>query len=412
MTKVQIVEGPLLSDQARDGLCGVLDRAAELFKGDNEGVVLMDEAAALSLALPPSVPKAGAGTHVVLDMPRAMGWTVSYLSAWMTFSHPMRPSVHVAVHPWMDVNKVGWIYDENLRTMAANLRRFAQLVGVSFRATPGVAAMALLRRCPTLPKGTRAPLWQLDVHRLPETLSEAGEAEIEWSALSLSRGKPLARFDQNFAYLGAAAQVEVGLSALMPQRWVAAVTDPEQLKGYGGYIQIVRPKWPHPYMPDPLGTRLGDKPGSLIWVTVPTLKLLLKLADETVIAPVDIRAAFLSQSGRLFRSWAETIRDALYGTVRTGKEAAIHEAVKEVYRKGIGMLGRPGGRVYRPDWRHAIVAHSRTMLWAKAWRVGQHMGVWPVRVHHDEVAYPAEAVEPEAFPLMVGSKLGQFKLKI
>lgn len=401
---------------ALDSLPGLLARVSPLFKLGGQGVIVLTEAAARQLGYPAELPRtaAEAKDHPVLTAPRAAGWRVTGLSGWQTFWQDTRPSVHVAVHPWLD-GKTGPLLDSDPWEMAWHLHRYAELTGSAYHATPGVTGIGLLRD--SYP-GRTQPYWTPPTKGLPAG-SRAAEADIVWVRSEPATGN-LHTYDANLMYLSAAGSAHLAVNELRhtPR---ARPAGPE----LAGYWRIEQPTWHEPRLPSPLGWRRKGR-GEPIWITTPTLLLLAELAElkrPMVSAPVVVDA-WTSPGHRIMRSWAQILTGAA-ATARAGAEhepdqcrcscdARQLQAVKATYRETVGMLNRADSRVHRPDWRHAVIATARANLWRKMWRIASVEDRWPASVRVDAITYPSD--KPDAVAacpagLTLGTAAGQFKVQ-
>jgi hypothetical protein len=153
-------------------------------------------------------------------------------------------------------------------------------------------------------------------------------------------------------------------------------------------------------------------------VTTPTLALLDQLTSEGVYGGFEVIEGYACETSRVTREWAERLRDA--HTLWDGALAqadspefrALKAAAKACYRETIGLFGREGGRVDRPEWQDTIVSYARVNLWRKLWKAGKATGRWPVEMNRDTAWYPVPEGSTGGEPiegLAVGSGLGKFR---
>jgi hypothetical protein len=203
------------------------------------------------------------------------------------------------------------------------------------------------------------------------------------------------------------------------------------LKNPAGYYLITVPKlWdltgrlPHPAG----GKTLEDR----AWVTAPTLNLLAECAETHSLMDLpEVHDRWVSHlppekgggvhpGTRVLRKFGDTVAAAVKGAhamaLVNAEEAVMVRTVKDVYKWTRGMLERPGGRIHRPDWAHAITAQARVNLWRKIYTEGMTSGRWPVRVDADACWYASDnpdpvAAAPETFKLGDGATGGTFTIK-
>ncbi|MDI3390372.1 helix-turn-helix domain-containing protein [Streptomyces sp. B-S-A8] len=249
----------------------------------------------------------------------------------------------------------------------------AQLVR---RAIPD--AMALLDACRT---GGRydviAHPWVPDILRKQSSRGSDSiwEARPKWTRPELPPGAhEVTALDINGAYLSA-------LKTHLP------IGQLEHSSGFGhdrrraGVHLITPPDWHHdPYLPNPLGNR--DEPGPL-WVTEPTLRLLLRLAGPKygLCEPPEIHESFTSgATENLLEKFRTALRDAREQAIQADDETTV-EYVKAMYAKFVSTMGESNynRELYRPDWMHLIRSQAFANLWMKAHRAHEQ-GLSVVRV--------------------------------
>lgn len=398
-----IVDGTRFTEPPKgtfDGLAPLLGRVARQFEG--EGVVLLSGEATKMLGFPERAFDT-ATDHPVLAKPRAAGWIVSGVSPWMTFwGTDRRPSIHVGLHEQLaadEYKRTGPMLAE-LAEMVGHLSRFHEVTGMAFHGTPGVTGIGGLRDV-YAPRTKAQPRW------VPESTPATAltcEPDIMWTNPTKSDGRYIHAYDANLAYLAGFSAAEVSLNPLKPldfPKW-----DPSM----AGYWEILVPHWSHPQIPPPWIT--GER-GSTKWVTTPTLRLIEELAADGWCEFPEILRAHVGEGRRIMRRWAETLRDAAADTAVHEGDAPVRAAIKATIQQTSGMLARPGGRIYRPDWRNAVIASYRSVLWRKAWNVGQSEGRWPESIRVDSLRYTSDEVDPvRACPgIALGQGLGKFKVE-
>lgn len=405
-----------------DSLPAMLGRVAPMFGNRAAaGVVILTGPAAGWLGLPllgaGRHPAELATDHPVLAAPRAAGWKVTGLAPWMTFWAPARPTIHVAVHPWLDPNTTGPLYDPDVWEMGWHLHRYAELTGAAYHSTPGVAGIGLLRDGW---RGGAVPYWTPD-HKVPAGCRQA-ENDIVWTSDTPAAGSYRHSYDANVMYLGAAGATQVATSELQH-------TGPRIRPDWktAGYWRIEPPRLDEKLdqLPSPLGFRRAavrvDKPAdgrwSALWVSTPTLMLLAELAerDRPLCSPPVVLDSWTAPGGRAMRTWAQTLLAAV-ATVRESTDPYDRrqlQALKATFRETVGMLARDTSRVYRPDWRHAVMGMARWSFWRKLLTIGEQSDRWPTGVNVDCVTYAANTRDPVAAcpaGITLGVDAGQFKI--
>jgi hypothetical protein len=143
-------------------------------------------------------------------------------------------------------------------------------------------------------------------------------------------------------------------------------------------------------------------------VTTPTLRLLTDLREAGVYGGYRLLESWTAPQSRLLRGWAELIRDC--DRMLTGRtdpcSTAVTDTLKESYRRAIGLFGRERGSVYRPDWRAAIIAHTRARVVDQVIRAYRTAQALPLHVDVDAVTYPAAGPDPVVEAERLGYRLG------
>ncbi|MFD7715238.1 helix-turn-helix domain-containing protein [Streptomyces sp. NPDC059814] len=132
-----------------------------------------------------------------------------------------------------------------------------------------------------------------------------------------------------------------------------------------GIHRVTPAAWEQPDLPPPLGAR--KEPGDL-WVTEPTLRLLLRCAklrycDAPVIHESWTSGASEGLLEKMRRALAEVRKDA----ISNNDELAL-EYVKSMYSKFVSTIGESSANraIRRPDWMHIIRSQAFANLWLKA----------------------------------------------
>lgn len=302
-------------------------------------------------------------------------------------------------------------------TIGGRLARFHELLGVPYRATPGVVGCALVRdwhtRAAAVRQGIRAqahrsdavvdqPFWRWD--DIDGNLTNAGAGELRWQRdptpdelVEQPTGQPMYvhHFDVRGQYLAALSAVDLAYSPLRPTG--ANPWEPSA----AGYWQV-RLLGAAPRLPMPI---VKTDPNGLAWLTAPAMHT---LNDWRI--PFQVLDSYTcARTSRLMRQPAERIRDALS---KVGEDKAMRATIKATYAELVGMIGRPGGSIYRRDWHHHIIDHARRLMLLKIQRVYRERRLWPLRVDVDSVWYATPWRTPGEDLLTflgVGGLVGNFR---
>jgi hypothetical protein len=249
--------------------------------------------------------------------------------------------------------------------------------------------------------GRRGPLWLLPTSpSLRAIISGVLTPRFGWeSGREVAPGTLLVDVDANASYLSAASSVRVGHTELKRTGALDYIMTPRP-----GYYLVDSHYWGHK---DQLSSPLGDrKEGGLVWVTQPTLTLLLELVDSGHWPHATVHDSWTSEVPcRLDRTWTNPIRDLRQQFIISGDEEG-YEALKFGYSQAIIMLGMPydpkgtpkdqvtkKNRYYRPDWKHTIMAQSSATLWRRAWHTSL-AGFGPLRIGNvDALTYTLDDLQ-------------------
>ncbi|MEW2529906.1 helix-turn-helix domain-containing protein [Streptomyces sp. NPDC047071] len=188
------------------------------------------------------------------------------------------------------------------------------------------------------------------------------EARPKWTRPELPAGQhEVTALDINGAYLSA-------LKTHLPIGQLEHSTGTPHDRRRAGVHLITPPAWEHDHvLPNPLGSR--DEPGPL-WVTEPTLRLLLRLSGPTygLCDPPEIHESFTSGATEgLLEKFRIALKDARDRAIAEGDEVTL-EYVKAMYSKFVSTLGESNynRELYRSDWMHLIRSQAFANLWMKA----------------------------------------------
>ncbi|MFH8470919.1 multiprotein-bridging factor 1 family protein [Streptomyces sp. NPDC017991] len=190
------------------------------------------------------------------------------------------------------------------------------------------------------------------------------EARPKWSRPELPAGEhEVTALDVNGAYLSA-------LKTHLPLGQLEHSTGNHHDRRRAGLHLITPPTWEHgAVLPDPIGNR--DEPGPL-WVTEPTLRLLLRLAGPKygLCNPPEIHESWTSGATEgLLEKFRVVLRDARERAIAEDDDVTL-EYIKAMYSKFVSTLGESNynRELYRTDWMHFIRSQAFANLWWKAHR--------------------------------------------
>lgn len=166
--------------------------------------------------------------------------------------------------------------------------------------------------------------------------------------------------DMNAAYLSA-------LKAWLPiGKLVHTEGHPHDPKRSGVH-RVTPAPWNEPDLPSPLGAR--KEPGPL-WITEPTLRLLLRCAKLGFCEAPVIHESLTSGASeglleKMRRALTEVRREAT-----TQNDELTTEYVKSMYSKFVSTIGESSANreIRRPDWMHIIRSQAFANLWLKAYK--------------------------------------------
>ncbi|GCE01022.1 DnaB-like helicase C-terminal domain-containing protein [Embleya hyalina] len=253
------------------------------------------------------------------------------------------------------------------------------------RAIPDVMELLRLSRAGSRYEHTwYPPLPDLLRKRSKEESDAIWEARPKWRNKNLPPGDhDVTALDMNAAYLSALkAHLPIGP---LEHRAGPDLDDFEGPRGRrrrrAGIYLVDPPAWDHEDLPNPLGDR--DEPGPL-WITDPTLRLLLRCASPAY--------GSLCEEPRVLESWTavatENLLERLRAALRDARDTAIADGddvtldyVKQMYAKLVSTMGGSNynREINRPDWMHIIRSQAFSNLWVKAFKAHQG-GLAVVRV--------------------------------
>jgi len=321
------------------------------------------------------------------------------------------------VAPWVSLDKRGEAgaglavvfpaYDENdtwgdgtdAGTLLAALGAYAAAVGAPYVRSPGKTGTDLM-----VALGRRAQGGQREaVTDWPAPARETTTVrDTVWmrTLAPAERGRAyLHTYDKNAAWLGACANVELGLGGLEERTAAGA-------PGAGGGVPF-DPKLPGYWCARVAGAAEG-------WYCTPTLVRATERGQSVAIS----QAHVWTRHSRALASWYARLRDAravLYADTTPAGQLAL-AVFKLTYAVTIssfaGQWHRRDSPLYRPDWRHAILAQGAANLSRALGRMDT-AGCTPVAVNIDCVYIVSD--EPDAVKacpatITLGTGLGHFKV--
>jgi len=359
-------------------------------------------ARAAGLPEPATVGKAASGTPRHLRHPfvgDALGDLHAFpegLAPWIALDKKGEAGAGLAVvFPAYDENDT-WGEETDAGTLLAALTSYAAAVGAPYVRSPGKTGTDLL-----VALGRRARGGQRDpVTDWPAPARETTTVrDTVWmrTLAPAERGRAyLHSYDKNAAWLGACANVELGLGDLEER---TAAGDP------GGV----------PFDPKLPGYWCARVAGAAeAWYCTPTLVRAVERGQAVAIS----HAHVWTRHSRALASWYARLRDAraaLYADTTPAGRLAL-DVFKLTYAVTIssmaGQWHRRDSALYRPDWRHAILAQGAANL-SRALARMDAAGCTPVAVNIDCVYIVSD--EPDAVKacpptITLGSGLGHFKV--
>ncbi len=322
-----------------------------------------------------------------------------------------------ALTPWLDLRKKGeagsgvsivfplydehavWGLDTDGATLLAALRAYAGAVGAPYYRSPGRTGLDLMQEL-----GKRGAEGKREFpERLPAPAGQADTVtELSWlrTLSPTERGKAyLHSYDKNAQWLSAAGVVELGLSSVEERRDPAGkLPFDKKLPGY----------W-----------RARIAGGEERWACTPTVAWAVERGQSVAITEAHV----WTQHSRAMETWYERLRaaraarTALYADTTPAGRLALG-ALKFTYALTISGFNSVWQRdrrspLYRPDWRHAILAQANANL-SRALHKMDAAGYTPVAVHKDAVYLLSDEPDPiTACPpsVTLGTALGHFKVQ-
>ncbi|MFD9902899.1 helix-turn-helix domain-containing protein [Streptomyces sp. NPDC059063] len=190
------------------------------------------------------------------------------------------------------------------------------------------------------------------------------EARPRWTRADLPPGRhQVTALDINGAYLSA-------LKTHLPLGQLEHSAGLAHDRRRAGVHLITPPAWAHEDdLPNPIGQR--DEPGPL-WVTEPTLRLLLRLSGPKygLCDPPEIHESYTSgATENLLEKFRIALKDARDAAIAADDTLTL-EYVKAMYSKFVSTMGESNynRELNRPDWMHIIRSQAFANLWMKAFK--------------------------------------------
>lgn len=201
-----------------------------------------------------------------------------------------------------------------------------------------------------------------------------------------------------------------------------------------GYYKVTVPYWAFSgTIVSPMGDSARLQTEAVMWVSHPTLVLLLELLEEGAIGGVEILDSYTCATAANFRHWTGKLKEIRVKCLDAVDQAhpqgrpdgcectpcARYDAFKTGYSAALSMmLSGEKCKTYRPDWAHAVYAQHAASSWRKAWRYIANGSVLLSMGAVDEITIIREEL-PKALALPkppfrvdhTGRALGAFKAK-
>lgn len=235
------------------------------------------------------------------------------------------------------------------------------------------ALRVLERQTPPLKYG-RPPYWRAPV--APPSREVYVPTWNWFSPLEFPEGASVTVFDVNAAYMAAMGSVKIGHSHLVRTGRLPDQPDPRKVAP--GYYKITVPYWAFgASIVHPLGDAARVQTEPALWITAPTLILLLEIQEQ--LGGFEILDSWTAEVTTDFRSWSDRLRsirgecldriDMAPTPTMARQETARYESFKTGYSSALSMM-LTGQKclTLRPDWAHTVYAQHAASTWRKAWR--------------------------------------------
>jgi hypothetical protein len=307
------------------------------------------------------LPGAGGSTLTTLQDAKDAGWDIRppEPGSWLVCRHADHPTVSL-VFPGLDKRRPYWVAEPGV--LLGALAELHRLLGVRYSGRPEVTAERLLRKLHAT--ATSKVLEPCEMP--PPALKASTETDLVWIRPKPPKGTWVVACDVNAAYLAACSSLRLGVGDPVHARsQYAWHFDSDGGAGAPGYwfvsVDASAPK-----------SALIGIPRRGAWVTTPTLDLLRGFCGTGMLRVYD--AWTWAGSSRPLEPWYKVLRDAR-AHVRdpaSGLDPRVADICQHVIRDCYGpFLGgrvastrweRAGDALFRPDWRHHVIAQTRANL--------------------------------------------------
>lgn len=330
--------------------------------------------------------------------------------------------------------RASWRLAPTPQDLLESLNIFQHAVGIEYRRSPGATGIELIRWAHS---GSRSLLIDLPGEVPPPALAAGTEQPRRWmrALTAEERGRRyLHSYDKNGMYVAACSSLPLGLGAPIHTRpgegeWERLGADCKHpITKLPGYWRV-RPAIPRDGTPRPAGLDHMPLPFPIprqgeaqIWVTTPTLTLMRDMGYETCITEAHV----WPRHHRVLEQWYHAIRTARADLMVAaagdgsvfGPAALALTVLKESYAAASGRLGsrlwdRTGDHLYRPDWRHLMIASANSVVYRQGVKCCE-AGYWPFALGTDAWYFASDEPDPvKACPaaLKLGDNLGAWKVK-
>lgn len=351
-------------DWARTNLPRVVMAAGAIwFPAGGEGVVLWQCREAVD-------------TRRMVDTLRGHGCKVSdagHETGWFTVRRDGCATVHLGISSMISQMRTTIIrLNGEAKRCAERLAQYADLTGAAWRGTAGMSGCAGIRATHETKVEGAQPLWRWDDARAAKAIRCSWELRGSRHNRAMTTPEIAAehvhQFDVRAMYCAAAGVAMCGWSAPEPR-------GPQEFDpGRPGYWQVR-------YAEVAEAPRELVKPtDGMVWLTTPVMAYLVEIGITTP----EVHDSWTAQrGGRYLKPWAERLTAALRQVPEQAdpSEPGVKRALKDTYKRTVGMMAREGGRIFRPDWRDEVVDRARVNLLRKTARCGYT----PLRYNVDAV---------------------------
>jgi len=397
------VDGLRLADGSLAPIRGAIRHVGDLYNGARRHGLTqlwLTDAWVRTAGLPPALHATGRFREVrhpfVSDGLAELHAFPEALGAWLALRRKGEAGSGVSlVFPLYDEHAV-WGGDTDGATLLAALVAYARAVGAPYYSSPGRTGLDLLQELGKRGAGASrefADVWP------PPALEAETVKELSWlRTLSPDERQRayLHSYDKNAQWLSAAGVVELGLSGIEERRDPAGkVPFDKRLPGY----------W-----------RARIAGAAATWCCTPTVAWAVERGQAVTIS----HAYVWTKHSRAMETWYErlrTARTALQADTTPAGRLAL-SALKYTYSLTISSFNSAWNKekrspLYRPDWRHAILAQANANL-SRALHKMDLAGYTPVAVHKDCVYLVSDEPDPVAAcppSVTLGAGLGHFKVQ-